>query len=377
MTYVTVRRSNWSVEQSGSGSTGLQLRDERHRRQQAQQPKQDILLQKTVAYEAGATQSPREPRVSRRQVRRIENIYTYMCAKVDPVMGPLVLALVSDRPDNVREAVLNHLLSKRKERIESRTIDDGMAIEKGYSNSGKATVEYEMGMGMPPLQNLDTNGDKHRGDGDPPLGVQRQVGRQDRLFMAREVGPLLTALISRTLRCMPEDVESFLIEELQSINVLAYRNQEFSKQGSFDPRRSSRPLVEDVHGGHVSNLNLGKTQRGISGYDDQDYQDHQQERLVRRPSSARDRLQQAKSLDQHVQKTSPPLSAPTGERETPELPRPKSIQSDIPSGEGQPFSVALFRGKTADASGFKETQNKPWDAEVGAVCGRNGWVPSP
>lgn len=376
MTNVTVRRSNWPVEQSGSGSTGLQIRDERHRRQQAQQPKQDILLRKTVAYEAGATQLPREPRVSRRQVRRIENIYTYMCAKVDPVMGPLVLALVSERPENVREAALNHLLSK-KERIESRTINDGMVIEKGYISGGNATVESEMGIGMSPLQNLDTNGDMHRGDDDPPLGMQREVGRQDRLFMAREVGPLLTALISRTLRCMPEDVENFLIEELQSINVLAYRNQEFSKQGSFDPRRSSRSLAEDVNGGHISNLNLGSTQRAISDYDDKDYQDHQQERLLRRPSSARDRLEQAKSLDQHVQKTSPPLSAPTGKRENPGSPRPKSMQSDIPSGEVQPFSEALFRGKTAEASAFKETQNKPWDAEVGGAWRRNGWMPSP
>lgn len=376
MTNVTVRRPNLSVEQSGSGFTGLrQLRDERHRRQRVQRSKQDMLLQETVAYEAGATQSPREPRVSRRQVRRIENIHTYMCAKVDPVMGPLVLALMSDRPENIREAALNHLLSKKKERIESRNIDAGVMIDKSYSNGGNATFESEMGVS--PLQNLDTNGDKHRGDGDPSLGAQRQVGRQDRLFMARAIGPLVTALICRTLRCMPEDVENFLINELQSINVLAYRNQEISKQGSFDPLRSSQPLVEDVHGGHVSHLNLGGTIPGISGDDGQDYQDHQQQRRFRRPSSARDRLQQAKSLDQHVQQTSPPMSARTGERETPGPPRPKSVQSDIPSDKMQPFSEALFRGKTAEANGFKETRNKPWDVEVGGVWGRNGWVPSP
>lgn len=189
---------------------------------------------------------PTRRRISPRQRRRVEETHAYLCAKVDPVMGALILALVSDHPTDVRDAALRHLLvSREKKRNISSANSDGVAaatvheadisrLNKNNACNSRAAVgvsgpKYSVGVAEGGCCSSDGgtcggkgelsmgNGCRDGNSGRDTVGnaVGRLAQRRDRLFMAREIGPLVTELINRTLRHMPTDVESFLIEQLQ------------------------------------------------------------------------------------------------------------------------------------------------------------------
>lgn len=262
-----------SAELGGSGLAQVRrLRDERERRRRGRwlENQQGITGQnapaKTRAAESARNGGPTRPpvmvapifcgpvdgsgvvgaelpkrRISLRQCRRVEKVHTYLCAKVDPIMGSLILALVSDRPANVRDAALQHLLLSKKQR-DGRN-GDGDGSEADAANAATITRPEEMDgvgerIGCRTCETLHTPCQKHaepsigsgdgggagrnrrdkcgqRDSGTVTDAVQRLAQRRDRVFMAREIGPLITELINRTLRYMPTDVESFLIEQLQ------------------------------------------------------------------------------------------------------------------------------------------------------------------
>lgn len=290
---------------------------------------------------------PRAPRVSPRQRRRIEDTHAYLCARVDPVMGSLILALMEGRPEDIREAALEHLLSTRQEK--DRCADDHMGTtmarpERQHSANGDG----------------DSASTPTGKEGEEAVAQQRRLARrQDRLFMAREIGPLVTELIRRTLHFMPTDVETFLIEQLR---------------GKTAPSGAADALEKDVNdrrpyppqGIHPSDSS--KERRG-------NQTDNCQNRPTR-PSTARSRLQQAQSLDLHVQQTSPPLSGRTTEaRRSPSPPRgPKngglSDEEDgiCDQGGGHAAPPSQGSGGRAVVAGVKESQNKPWDVEVCTKC---------
>lgn len=190
---------------------------------------------------------PARRRVSPRQRRRVEETHAYLCAKVDPVMGALILALVSDHPTNVHDAALRHLffVSRKEKQDDSSTNKNGVASATAYQNDtsrldknnasnsraaigvpspkysvgtvegGRCSSDGGNGSGKGEVNTGNGCTDKDSGSGTVGNAVGRLAQRRDRLFMAREIGPLVTELINRTLRHMPTDVESFLIEQLR------------------------------------------------------------------------------------------------------------------------------------------------------------------
>lgn len=280
---------------------------------------------------------PRAPRVSPRQRRRIEDTHAYLCARVDPVMGSLILALMEGRPEDIHEAALKHLLSKRRGR-------DGCADDQMGANM--ARPEQPNG-----VNGAGDNAQATAGNGrEEAVPQQRRLARrQDRLFMAREIGPLITELIRRTLHHMPTDVESFLIEQLQ---------------GGVAPEGRGGSYARDKE-------DVNNNRRPYPPPEGVDSADSRKNRPTR-PSTARSRLQQAQSLDFHVQQTSPPLSGRTAEaRRSPSPPRgPKngglSDEEDgvCDQGGGDASAPSGGSGGRAVVAGVKESQNKPWDVEV-------------
>lgn len=272
---------------------------------------------------------PRAPRVSPRQRRRIEDTHAYLCARVDPVMGSLILALMEGRPEDIHEAALEHLLSKRREKDGGGDDQTGSTIVRSERQSG---VNGGGSSASAPTGN----------GGEEAVAEQRRLARrQDRLFMAREIGPLVTELIRRTLHYMPTDVESFLIEQLQG-GITPGGGGGAGRQNEVNNRRPYPP----PEGGDPADIRKNRPTR---------------------PSTARSRLQQAQSLDFHVQQTSPPLSGRMTEaRRSPSPPRgPRngglSDEEDDVCGQDGGRASPPSRGVVA---GVKESQNKPWDVEV-------------
>lgn len=266
-----------SSELGGNGLAGVRhLRDERERRrrvrwrthQAAQTTSDKTTLNGKGALAAGGHNIPCDPtrgadkpaaypaprgahvtdckidpmtnrRISSRQRRRVEETHAYLCAKVDPIMGALILALVSDRPTDIRGAALQYLLVAKKcgsgEPITSteavppvkadptdKAVCDaccalGVACQKHVESGANPISGDDGGRGGEDVRNSRGGGGDIGGSGECTKGSvsKRLAQRQDRLFMASEVGPLITELINRTLRSMPTDVVSFLIEQLR------------------------------------------------------------------------------------------------------------------------------------------------------------------
>lgn len=286
---------------------------------------------------------PRAPKVSPRQRRRVEDTHAYLCARVDPVMGLLVLALVTSRPEDIRKAALDHLLAKRRGNV-------GEGAAKGRT-VGDAEPERESGKQSPVANAYDDASETEGGE-------QRLVRRQDRLFMACEIGPLITELINRTLRCMPADVEGFLIEQLQSATTITPREHRRGRM-EFDYQRS---ILAGAQTGE--NYTDDRYRRSHNAQQQQE----QQQQGLSRPSTARSRLQQAQSLDLHVQQASPALSERVEERMSPVSPRRlnnSDLSNDTDGINGEAgLSSTLEGGDRVVAEGVRESRNKPWDVEV-------------
>lgn len=303
---------------------------------------------------------PRAPKVSPRQRRRIEDTHAYLCARVDPIMGSLILNLMEARPDDIRVAALNHLLSKKQ------------AASGGAHDSNEAPAEAVASgsaAGIPEDSKLRRGFDDVGSVPGPVEGAevaqqQRLARRQDRLFMAREIGPLITELIRRTLRCMPTDVEGFLIEQLQGCTLEDVTTQD---KGGNSSRRQHPHTPSDVTGLKSPDILTGSRSNSNSSNSKQFHR-------PTRPSTARSRLQQAQSLDKHVQQTSPPLSGRETEARRspspPRIPRNGGLSDEDNSDHGvgdrgdAPPSSRGDGGDMAPENGVKESQNKPWDIEV-------------
>ncbi|CAM9945352.1 unnamed protein product, partial [Hapterophycus canaliculatus] len=196
---------------------------------------------------------------------------------------------------------------------------------------------------------------------------QRLARRQDRVFMAREIGPLVTELIRRTLRCMPNDVEGFLIKQLQGCTLADVSRQD-KVSNSFGRQYPHPPFdVAELADGteHVGNREGSRSNNNSIG---------RQSHRPTRPSTARSRLEQAQSLDKHVQQTSPPLSGRATEARRspspPRVPRNGGLSDEDDGdycgrngGDPQPSSRG-DGGVTVSGDRVKESLNKPWDIEV-------------
>lgn len=394
MTTTAVRTPVCSAELGGSGLAGARhLRDEREKRRRARTRQAfggragvgatassaSVSGSPGFGYADGAAPgrggpSPRAPKVSPRQRRRIEDTHAYLCAKVDPVMGELILALVEGRPKNVRQAALDHLLSKKRHRTGTAAADTpaGAGATVAGSNDGD---DGNLGRDRPSSQqkyHRETNGRK-KGDNNKAhtnnggiapspaaVAARRLAERKDRLFMAREIGPLVTELISRTLRRMPTEVEDFLVEQLQGIASVARQRGDGS---------DSHGLQLDIR------TSQSRSAGGFPGESDKDRPngDESEQPLSARPSTARSRLEQARNLDQQAQETLLPLAerAGAGARTSSDASNiPKSVNlsdgsSCVVNGDA---SLSLERENVV-AIGVKESLNKPWDMEVRrALC---------
>lgn len=338
-------------ELAGSGLAGVRhLHDEREKRRRPRTATGSGSCSRAsnIATVKGGP-LPRAPRVSPRQHRRIEDTHVYLCAKVDPVMGSLILALMEGRPDDIHRAALDHLLSKRKA--------DGETRRTSSTASTTADPELRGRVGDGSSSASAPTGD----EGEEAIQQRRLARRQDRLFMTREIGPLVTELIRRTLRFMPTDVEGFLIEQLQ--DVIARDGIPAQDLGSNFRRLGPYPPSSGTLGISDSGEHLGNHKKVGPTY----------QHRPTRPSTARSRLQQAQSLDHHVQQTSPPLSGRTAEaRRSPSPPRgPKNgglsdEDDDLGDRDGveAPLLSQQAGGGRVVAHGVKESQNKPWDVEV-------------
>lgn len=394
MTTTAVRPPVSSMELGGSGLAGARhLRDEREKRRRARRrTRQGVessassataspgfgYADGTAAGVGGGGGSPRAPRVSPRQRRRVEDTHAYLCAKVDPVMGGLIFALVEGRPKNVRQAALDHLLSE-KDRGGSRT---------GTTAGGAATVAGCDGLTRDRLSSQqddrETNRRKKEDDSNkthsngagvsssPAAVVARRLAeRQDRLFMAREIGPLVTELITRTLRAMPTEVEDFLIEQLQGISSSVVQLEGTGNDG----RGFLRHDAQKSHPAGTSPREESRKDRP-NGHDESESQQRSA-----RPSTARSRLEEARNLDLQAQETLHPMTERAEAGACTSLGVSKGPQGVNLLSDGEDCSVneddaplpPLGREK-AVAVGVKESLNKPWDMEVrrvrceGACC---------
>lgn len=355
-----------TMELGGSGLAGARhLRDEREKRRRARPTRQQPVAASFARNHCGGpSPSPPAPKVSPRQRKRIEDTHAYLCAKVDPVMAPLILSLVADRPEDIREAALRHFLSKKKQQQQqqqqggdgttSGVLGEAGAEDARREESGSFKQQFERNNGDSAAEQHHHQQQQHQ------QHQQRLARRQDRLFMAIEIGPLVSELINRTLRRMPTDVESFLVEQLQGITPaeeLANRRADYGKQG-----------LPGVIIGEAGNKNNNKNNKQLH--------------RPTRPSTARSRLQQAQNLDQQVQQTPPPLTERT-ERRSPSPPRvpeangggPVSDDVDGERGierrEGEEGEGGLGGKREVGTEGVTESHNKPWDVEVSGVRGAN------
>ncbi|CAB1115611.1 unnamed protein product [Ectocarpus sp. CCAP 1310/34] len=335
------------VEMSGSGLAGVRrLHNEREKRRR---PRTATTTRPRAVDAAGGcshdnarstfVEEPpraRAPRVSPRQRRRIEDTHAYLCSKVDPVMGSLILVLMESRPEEIRKAALDHLLFKKRMR-EASADDTGVGRAAGGNATAADPQQYISGIEVE----------------EEEAAQRRRLARhQDRVFMAREVGPLVTELIRRTLRSMPADVELFLIEQLKGVPSGGACDQDMNDNNdrlAFPPPNGAEPISRSSKQHQIGHR---------SG----------QPHWPGRPSTARSRLQQAQSLDLQVQQTSPPLSGRTEARRSPSHPRgPQSggfpdeddLGADGVGGE----SSRPGGGGRAVVDGVKESLNKPWDVE--------------
>lgn len=378
--------------------------------------------------------APQAPRGSPRQRRRLEDTHTYLCAKVDPVMGSLILALVEGRPANIREAALRHLSSFRSngenivsmgidsdERVASPTSspsapaarqppvvtaaiptasgdsfavgtslprgneasssDSGVDVAFPTSAVGAARVTNDTGKKRESVQDCSST-TRQDAENAAAIAKPRLARRQDRIFMAREIGPLITELINRTLRCRPPNVVVFLMEQLQGTagDAIDARRPAARYRGIDDHHRgpsSVRDLQCDHQQGEASKagqeVDAGVNQldmtrrrpssdraRAVSGrHGTENRDDHEprrpDDRNVR-PSTARSRLQEAQSLDQCVQQTSPPLTE-RGASRTSRSPRVPSAKEDLSDD----------RTGCVISEGVRKSRNTPWDIEVPCV----------
>ncbi|CAM9902083.1 unnamed protein product, partial [Discosporangium mesarthrocarpum] len=307
-----------SIELGGSGLAGIRhLREERARSRRTRTSHSRVF-----GHPSASCSRIRSPR----QRRRIEDTHRYLCAKVDPVMCSVITFLIDERPQDVAGAMLTFLLSRQR----GQTLDDG----------GMACASDKK-----PLKTPDHVSRSTEGGGDQRQRLQKRpterrlVEHQDRLYMARQIGPLVTELIHATLRSMPSDVESFLIEQLEG-NFLGVGDELPGAPTRFRPVPSSNSL-----GGWQ------RTRVGLS-----------------RPSTARSRLQEAQSIDLAVQKDSPPR---VGADETLMASSPVRITTAM-RDHLRDEDASNASGSCVMADGVTERQNKPWDMEVSVSAWATG-----
>lgn len=397
MTTTAVRPPVCSMELGGSGLAGARhLRDEREKRRRARRTRQTFGTGEGARVAASASSaspslgfgyadgaaaaaagggggpSPRAPRVSPRQRRRVEDTHAYLCAKVDPVMGGLILALVEGRPKNVRQAALDHLLSKKGGGGDRTGMTaGGTATAAGENDPTRDRLSSQQDDRETSRRKKEDSNSSHKthdnggGVSSSPAAVvaRRLAERQDRLFMAREIGPLVTELITRTLRAMPTEVEDFLVEQLQGIaSSVAHRENDGN-----DGRGLLRPDIRKSRPSGISS-------REESRKDRPNADDESEPQRSTRPSTARSRLEEARNLDLQAQETLLPRTerADSGACTSPGVSNgPKGVSlSDgencsVNGDDGAP--LLLSEREKVVAVGVKESLNKPWDMEVRRV----------
>lgn len=297
------------------GSCGLagvrQLREEREKRRRERALARGGLPGEGSSNDRGSLcHGP--PEGSPRQSKRVEDMHAYLCSKVDPIMGSLILALVIDRPNDLRNAALHHLVARR--RTSAQTEPDSVGLVDGslagVHEGGRAHIKHEKRAST---------------------ALERPAQHQDRLFMVQEIGPLITELINRTLKRMPEDVEGFLIEQLQ---------------------RAQHGCSGNGTSWYEAHSQGERTFLGITGNNCSPSRHN-------RPSTARGRLQQARDIDLALQHGSPPRAEGADSRSAGSTPRPRDGESSRVR-DSSPRDRIITEGVT-------EKRNKPWDMEV---CGR-------
>jgi ADP-ribosylation factor family len=224
-----------------------------------------------------------------RQRKRAEDTHSYLSSKVDPVMSEAITYLLFARPQDVRRAMLDYFVARRTAR------DDG----------GRRLSFTEL------------------------RAEPRAAQRHDRLYMAREIGPVMAQLINAVLRRTPDDVEAFLIGQLQDMLRLP-------RDASSIP--SPRSPAADGS----------------------------------RPSTARARLSQAQQLDTAVATTTAVAAAAAPKAAAaaavPVLPLPLAPFPPATASAASSSRQATGRHSSGIvvSKGVRESQTEHWDVSVAA-----------
>ncbi|KAG5185132.1 ADP-ribosylation factor family-domain-containing protein [Tribonema minus] len=228
-----------------------------------------------------------ECRPFHRQRRRVEDTHKYLTSKVDPVMSDAITYLLFARPQDVRRAMLDYFVARRAAR----------------DNNNRRLSFRELGL------------------------APRAAQKHDRLYMAREIGPVVAHLINAVLRRAPDDVEAFLIGQLQDMLRLP-------RDGASVP---APPATS-------------------------------------RPSTARSRLALAQELDTAAE----PLLArsASGKKVTPTAAAAAAMQQQQQAAAMPPPTLApkppetapSLGGKRSSSYGVRESKTEHWDLSVSAAA---------
>jgi signal recognition particle receptor subunit beta len=244
-----------------------------------------------------------------RQRRRLDETHAYLSSTVDPLMSDAITHLLCSRPVDVRHALLDFFTSKQN------------AVK-----NGKATVAQFPVDDVLQQQSISSS--------------SRPVHRMDRLYMAREIGPITTELIHRALRWMPEDILSFFIDELRDILCLV------DSESVPKPKSKSR-ASQSITAARQLDRSISMTST-VFAPDDVDDGD------TAATPAAISSTQASPSLP-HI----PPLPPLIFQNNEPAIKSERSARPTLSSSRKGPLSA-----RSPPVTGVTESQNRPWDVEV-------------
>jgi len=116
---------------------------------------------------------------------KIEQTHDYLSKNVDPIISTCITHLLHSHPEDPAGEMLNFLKKRRLNHGEEEEVE-------------KSRVEV--------MEEEDEN-----------LNKKRKTKRQDRLYLATTISPVLTKIMNRVVVSLPDQVEEFLIDELSEM----------------------------------------------------------------------------------------------------------------------------------------------------------------
>eukprot|EP01038_Epipyxis_sp_PR26KG_P015526 gene15526-20958_t len=133
----------------------------------------ELMKSASAPYGLKAIRQMRETKPSQYRVKKINDTYNYFLEKVDPIIGACITTLLCEQPDDV--------LSRMFEFIQSYDINKTNNPPNNHNND-----HYHTG----------------------------RVKKELKIYLATTIGPIVAKLVNRVAILKPENVQSFLCEEL-------------------------------------------------------------------------------------------------------------------------------------------------------------------